>query len=136
MTILLPTITPHHLIYNRTDLFRGGIGPHFYCLPILKRSTHQKALLEAATSGNPKFFSSDSAPHDIKSKESACGCAGIYSAHASLEFYAGVFDQMSALDKLEGFASEFELIFTDSLRIQIPLYSYVKNGRLQKITYR
>ena len=102
------TITPHHLIYNRSDLFRGGIRPHLYCLPILKRSTHQTALLEAAISGNPKFFlGSDSAPHDIQSKESACGCAGIYSAHASLEFYTGVFDQMNALDKLEGFASEF-----------------------------
>ena len=102
------TITPHHLVYNRSDLFRGGIRPHLYCLPILKRSTHQTALLDAAISGNPKFFlGSDSAPHDIQSKESACGCAGIYSAHASLEFYAGIFDQMNALDKLEGFTSEF-----------------------------
>ena len=102
------TITPHHLIYNRSDLFRGGIRPHLYCLPILKRSIHQTALLEAAISGNPKFFlGSDSAPHDIHSKESACGCAGIYSAHASLEFYTHVFEQMNALDKLEGFSSEF-----------------------------
>ncbi len=106
------TITPHHLIYNRSDLFRGGIKPHLYCLPILKRSSHQIALLDAAISGNPKFFlGSDSAPHSIQSKESACGCAGIYSAHASLEFYADVFDQMNSLDKLEGFASEFGASF-------------------------
>ena len=102
------TITPHHLIYNRSDLFRGGIRPHLYCLPILKRSIHQTALLDAAISGNPKFFlGRDSVPHGIHSKESACGCAGIYSAHASLEFYTHVFEQMNALDKLEGFSSEF-----------------------------
>jgi len=102
------TITPHHLVYNRSDLFQNGIKPHLYCLPILKRSLHQIALLEAAISGNPKFFlGTDSAPHNIKNKESACGCAGVYSAHASLEFYTEVFDKMKALDKLQGFASEF-----------------------------
>ena len=102
------TITPQHLMYDRNAIFKGGIRPHFYCLPILKRKKHQLALIDAATSGNKNFFlGTDSAPHSRTSKENACGCAGIYSAHAALEFYADVFEQANALDKLEGFASIF-----------------------------
>ncbi len=102
------TITPHHLLFNRNDMLAGGIRPHYYCLPVLKRNTHQAALQAAATSGNPKFFlGSDSAPHSTGSKESSCGCAGVYCAHAALEFYAEVFEQLHALDKLEAFAAHF-----------------------------
>ncbi len=100
------TITPHHLLYNRNAMLAGGIRPHYYCLPILKRETHRRRLLEAATSGNPKFFlGTDSAPHARGTKESTCGCAGIYSAHAAIEFYAEAFEEAGALDKLEAFAS-------------------------------
>ncbi|HNJ87593.1 MAG TPA: dihydroorotase, partial [Agitococcus sp.] len=100
------TITAHHLLFNRNHMLVGGIRPHYYCLPILKRQTHQQALLDAATSGNPKFFlGTDSAPHAIHAKEAACGCAGSYTAHAAIELYAQAFEQMNALDKLEGFAS-------------------------------
>jgi len=100
------TITVHHLLYNRNALFSGGIQPHYYCLPVLKRESHRKALLAAATSGNKKFFlGTDSAPHASHSKETACGCAGIYTAHAAMELYAEIFEQSDALDKLEGFAS-------------------------------
>ena len=100
------TITVHHLLFNRNELFKGGIRPHFYCLPILKRETHREALVEAATSGDPRFFlGTDSAPHPRGAKENACGCAGIYTAHAAIELYAEVFDRAGALDKLEGFAS-------------------------------
>jgi len=100
------TITPHHLLYNRNAMLVGGIKPHYYCLPIIKRERHRQALVAAATSGNPKFFlGTDSAPHAQKDKESACGCAGIYSAHAAIELYAEVFEQAGALDRLEGFAS-------------------------------
>ena len=100
------TITAHHLLLNRNALFRGGINPHHYCLPILKRESHREKLVEAATSGNPKFFlGTDSAPHSRSVKETACGCAGIYTAHAAIELYAEVFEQAGALDKLEGFAS-------------------------------
>ena len=103
---IVATITAHHLLYNRNDLLAGGIRPHYYCLPILKRQRHQQALLEAATSGNPKFFlGTDSAPHSQQNKESDCGCAGAYTAHAAIELYAEAFDGMNALDKLEGFAS-------------------------------
>jgi dihydroorotase len=102
------TITPHHLMLNRNDMLVGGIRPHYYCLPVLKRSTHQAALLDAATSGNPRFFlGTDSAPHSTPSKENNCGCAGIYSAHAAIELYAEVFEQQGALDRLENFASHF-----------------------------
>jgi len=102
------TITAHHLLYNRNAMFRGGIRPHYYCLPVLKRETHREALVAAATSGNPKFFlGTDSAPHATHAKESACGCAGIYTAHAAIELYAEVFESAGALDKLEGFASHF-----------------------------
>lgn len=100
------TITAHHLLYNRNAMLAGGIRPHFYCLPILKREPHRQALLEAATSGNPKFFlGTDSAPHARQAKESACGCAGCYTAHAALELYSTAFDSVNALEKLEGFAS-------------------------------
>ncbi len=100
------TLTAHHLLYNRNALLAGGIRPHYYCLPILKREIHRIALLEAAASGNPKFFlGTDSAPHPRHQKESPCGCAGCYSAHAAMELYATAFEAVEALDKLEGFAS-------------------------------
>ncbi|SFT81546.1 dihydroorotase [Halomonas saccharevitans] len=100
------TITVHHLLFNRNHMLVGGIRPHYYCLPILKRERHRQALLEAATSGSPKFFlGTDSAPHARGDKESACGCAGAYSAPAALELYATAFEQAGALARLEGFAS-------------------------------
>ncbi|OZA43032.1 MAG: dihydroorotase, partial [Hydrogenophilales bacterium 17-61-76] len=100
------TITVHHLLYNRNAMFQGGIRPHLYCLPILKREMHRQALVAAATSGNPKFFlGTDSAPHALGAKESSCGCAGIYTAHAAIELYAEAFDAAGALDRLEAFAS-------------------------------
>ncbi len=100
------TITAHHLLFNRNDMLVGGIRPHYFCLPILKRNIHQQALIEAATSGNDKFFlGTDSAPHAQHAKESACGCAGCYTAHAAIELYTEVFEQENALDKLEAFAS-------------------------------
>lgn len=100
------TLTPQHLLYNRNIIFSGGIRPHHYCLPVLKRERHQKALLRAATSGNPKFFlGTDSAPHPISQKESACGCAGCFTAHAALELYTEAFERAGALEYLEGFAS-------------------------------
>ena len=100
------TITPQHLLLNRNDLLVGGVRPHNYCLPVLKRNTHQRVLQEVAISGSPKFFlGSDSAPHEQVRKESACGCAGCYSAWSALELYAQFFDDAGALDKLEGFAS-------------------------------
>ena len=100
------TITAHHLLLNRNALFQGGIRPHHYCLPLLKREIHRQALLDAATGGNPKFFlGTDSAPHGQASKENACGCAGIFTAHAAIELYATAFEQAGALDKLEVFAS-------------------------------
>lgn len=103
---LAATITPHHLHINRNAMFRGGLRPDFYCLPVAKRELHRLALREAATSGNPKFFlGTDSAPHARHAKESACGCAGIYNAPHALESYAEVFEQERALDRLEGFAS-------------------------------
>ena len=100
------TITAHHLLLNRNALFVGGMRPHHYCLPVLKREHHRQALLAAATGGNPKFFlGTDSAPHAREAKESACGCAGIYTAHAALELYAEAFEEVGALDRLEAFAS-------------------------------
>ncbi|WP_193166243.1 dihydroorotase [Microbulbifer hainanensis] len=102
------TITAHHLLYNRNHMLVGGIRPHYYCLPILKRGYHQSALIEAATSGSPKFFlGTDSAPHAQNKKENACGCAGCYTAFSAIELYAEAFDRAGKLDKLEGFASEF-----------------------------
>jgi dihydroorotase len=106
--LVAATITPHHLAINRNAMFEGGIRPHLYCLPVLKRETHQRALRRAATSGNPKFFlGTDSAPHVIPTKETACGCAGCYTAPFAIESYARTFDEEGALDRLEGFASDF-----------------------------
>ena len=100
------TITPQHLLFNRNALFQGGLQPHNYCLPVLKRDIHQQALLAVIRSGNHKFFlGTDSAPHSKHKKESACGCAGIFSAHAAIEIYASIFEQQDALDNLEAFAS-------------------------------
>ncbi len=100
------TITPQHLLLNRNALFQGGLQPHNYCLPVLKRDTHQQALLKIIRSGSKKFFlGTDSAPHHKHAKESACGCAGIFSAHAAIEIYASIFEKQNALDKLEAFAS-------------------------------
>jgi dihydroorotase len=100
------TITAHHLLMNRNDMFKGGIQPHHYCLPILKREEHRVALVKAATSGNAKFFlGTDSAPHARHTKEAACGCAGMYTAHTAMELYAEAFENANALDKLEGFSS-------------------------------
>ena len=102
------TLTAHHLLLNRNAMFKGGIQPHAYCLPVLKRETHRRALLEAAISGKRKFFlGTDSAPHPRNRKETACGCAGIYTAHAALELYAQVFEEAGALDRLEAFASHY-----------------------------
>ncbi len=127
------TITPHHLLANRNHMLVGGIKPHFYCLPVLKRrAPHQEALIEAATSGSPKFFlGTDSAPHDKNQKESACGCAGVFSAHAAIELYAEAFDRSNKVDMLEGFASYFgpdfyglprssETITLEKVKWQIP----------------
>jgi dihydroorotase len=100
------TITAHHLLFNRNAIFTGGVRPHYYCLPVLKREEHRQALLRAATSGSPKFFlGTDSAPHPAALKEHATGCAGCYTAHAAMEMYAEAFDSVGALDRLEGFAS-------------------------------
>ena len=102
------TITAHHLLLNRNAMFMGGIRPHHYCLPVLKNEQHREALVEAAISGNPKFFlGTDSAPHARSAKEAARGCAGIYTAHAGIELYAAAFEEAGALDRLEGFASRF-----------------------------
>lgn len=119
------TITVQHLMYNRNHMLVGGIKPHFYCLPILKRNIHQEALRAAATSGNKKFFlGTDSAPHPKDKKEAACGCAGCYTAFAAIELYAEVFEELDALDKLEGFASLYGPDFyqlprnTDSITLE------------------
>ena len=102
------TLTAHHLLMNRNALFAGGMRPHHYCLPVLKRESHRQALVAAATSGNPKFFlGTDSAPHARSTKEASCGCAGCYTAHAGIELYAEAFEAAGALDRLEGFASHF-----------------------------
>ncbi|WOD39850.1 dihydroorotase [Nodosilinea sp. E11] len=124
------TITPQHLLFNRNSLFQGGLRPHYYCLPILKRETHRQALLQAATSGNPKFFlGTDSAPHPRNGKESACGCAGCFSALHAMELYAEAFESVDALDKLEAFASFYGPDF----------YQLPRNGdriTLSKTTWR
>ena len=136
------TLTAHHLLMNRNAIFNGGIRPHNYCLPILKRELHRQALVNAATSGNPKFFlGTDSAPHAQDVKESACGCAGLYTAHAAIELYAEAFEQANALDKLEGFASEFgprfyglpenqDSIVLERTEWQIPDYYPLGNQRV------
>lgn len=106
------TITAHHLLLNRNAMFEGGIRPHAYCLPLLKREDDRCALIEAAVSGNPKFFlGTDSAPHSSKQKEASCGCAGIYTSHAALELYAEIFEEENALNRLEAFASFFAADF-------------------------
>ncbi|HYC35062.1 MAG TPA: dihydroorotase [Usitatibacter sp.] len=106
------TITPQHLLMNRNAIFAGGLRPHHYCLPVLKREPHRRALVKAATSGNPKYFlGTDTAPHARDTKETSCGCAGIYSAHAALELYAEAFEAANALDKLEAFASRHGAAF-------------------------
>lgn len=122
---LAATITPQHLLYNRNHMLVGGIRPHYYCLPILKRNSHQQVLIDAATSGNPKFFlGTDSAPHSRDKKETACGCAGCYTAYAAIELYAEAFEEAGKLDKLEGFASHFGPDFyglprnTDTITLQ------------------
>ena len=113
------TLTAHHLLYNRNAIFTGGIRPHYYCLPVLKRETHRLALVQAATSGSPKFFlGTDSAPHPAQLKEHASGCAGCYTAHAAIELYAEAFDNAGALDKLEGFASFYGADFYGLARNQ------------------
>ncbi|MFT7279252.1 MAG: dihydroorotase [Gammaproteobacteria bacterium] len=119
------TITAHHLLYNRNHMLAGGIRPHYYCLPILKRNIHQQALMAAAISGNKKFFlGTDSAPHYKDKKEAACGCAGAYTAHAAIELYAEAFEDAGALEMLEGFASHFGPDFyelprnTDTITLQ------------------
>jgi dihydroorotase len=102
------SITAHHLLYNRNAIFKGGIRPHYYCLPVLKRETHRLSLVQAATSGSPQFFlGTDSAPHAAHLKEHASGCAGCYTAHAAIELYAQAFEAAGALHRLEGFASFF-----------------------------
>jgi dihydroorotase len=102
------TITPQHLLHNRNAIFLGGIRPHYYCLPILKRERDRLALLAAATSGNPRYFlGTDSAPHERRTKETACGCAGMFTAHAAIELYAEAFEAAGKLDRLQGFASHF-----------------------------
>jgi dihydroorotase len=103
------TITAHHLLFNRSDIFKGGkVHPHLFCLPILKREAHRLRLIEAATSGSPKFFlGTDSAPHALTTKECACGCAGVFTAHAAVPLYVQVFEAAGALDKFNSFASEF-----------------------------
>lgn len=119
------TITPQHLLLNRNDLLVGGVHPHNYCLPVLKRNTHQMALRDVVASGSPKFFlGTDSAPHEKHKKESSCGCAGCYSAWSAIELYAEVFDQLDVLDKLEGFASFYGADFYGLLR---------NNGTIQLI---
>ncbi|ETW10477.1 dihydroorotase, homodimeric type [Aphanomyces invadans] len=108
------TITCHHLLYNRNAIFQGGLRPHKYCLPVLKRETHRQALLEAVKSGNPKFFlGTDSAPHIVDKKHSSCGCAGIHTAHAALELYAEAFEAVGSLDKFEAFCSVHGATFYD-----------------------
>ena len=133
------TITAHHLLYNRNAMFQGGIQPHHYCLPVLKRETHRQALIQAAISGNRKFFlGTDSAPHAQHAKESACGCAGIYTAHAAMELYAEAFEDAGALDKLEGFASFYGADFyrlprnrdTDTLTLRREGWQVPKTMRL------
>jgi dihydroorotase len=140
------TITPQHLLHNRNAIFEGGIRPHYYCLPILKTEPDREALLAAATSGNPRFFlGTDSAPHAQHTKENACGCAGMFSAHAGIELYAEAFESVDRLDRLEGFAADFGADFyglpRNSARIRLakrewrppasyPLGKSDKEGRL------
>jgi dihydroorotase len=127
------TITAHHLLLNRNALFQGGIRPHHYCLPVLKREVHRQALVAAATSGNPKFFlGTDSAPHARHTKENDCGCAGVYTAHAAIELYAEAFEAASALHRLEGFASFFGADFYGLARNGDKLHLRRRERRVQE----
>jgi dihydroorotase len=133
------TITPQHLLFNRNVILAGGIKPHYYCLPILKRETHRLALVRAVTSGNPKFFlGTDSAPHLTYLKENSCGCAGCYSAFAALELYAEAFENANALDKLEGFASFYGADFYDLPRnvgtVTLEKYDWIIPASYDEIT--
>lgn len=140
------TITTHHLLLNRNAIFAGGINPHHYCLPVLKREKHRLALVAAATQGNPKFFAgTDSAPHARHTKENACGCAGIYTALGAAEFYAEVFDEAGALDRLEGFLSlhgpRFYALPVNSGKISLqkkpfPIPASLKLGKDELIPFR
>ena len=140
------TITAHHLLLNRNALFQGGIRPHHYCLPVLKREEHRVALVRAATGGNPKFFlGTDSAPHAKHTKEHACGCAGVYTANNAIELYAEAFDAVGAMDKLEGFASFFGADFYGLLRNRekisltktpIPIPAELKYGEHSLVPFR
>ena len=124
------TITAHHLLLNRGDLFDGGVRPHHYCLPILKRERHRLALIRAAVSGSPKYFlGTDSAPHERHTKEASCGCAGVYTAHAALECYAAAFDSVGAMNKLEDLRPRSERGFMNYLLIPARLNLYAKNKR-------
>jgi dihydroorotase len=143
---LAATITAHHLLINRNAIFQGGIRPHLYCLPIAKREKHRLALRRAATSGRPSFFlGTDSAPHAIPTKETACGCAGIFTAASALELYAEVFEEEGALDRLEVFASlngpEFYRLPVNETRVTLrrepsPVPSYVGYGDLAVAPFR
>jgi dihydroorotase len=129
------TITPQHLLHNRNAMFSGGIKPHYYCLPILKRERDRQALLDAATSGNPRFFlGTDSAPHERATKENACGCAGMFTAHAALELYAEAFEERGRLDRLQGFASHFGADFYGLPRHD-ELVTLVKESWVPPATY-
>ena len=130
------TITAHHLLLNRGDLFDGGVRPHHYCLPILKREKHRLALMRAAISGSSKYFlGTDSAPHERHTKETSCGCAGVYTAHAALEFYAVAFDSVGALDKLEDFASTFGARFYE-LPLNTGHIKLIRKGKPIPAEYR
>jgi dihydroorotase len=135
------TITAHHLLANRNDMLVGGIRPHYYCLPVLKRSNHQAALIKAATSGNPKFFlGTDSAPHSKTEKQSECGCAGVFSAPNAIELYATAFEKANSIDKLEDFASKFGADFygipynTTTISLQKQTTSIAKEYKFSDLT--
>ena len=126
---LAATITAHHLLYNRNAIFDGGICPHMYCLPILKREEHRKALIEAAVSGSDKFFlGTDSAPHTVDAKESECGCAGIFTGHAALELYAEAFSKEGKLDMLPKFANENGRKFYGKILNKLQPIDHAKNS--------
>jgi dihydroorotase len=129
------TITPQHLLHNRNSIFLGGIRPHYYCLPILKRETDRQALVDAATGGESRFFlGTDSAPHERGTKETACGCAGMFTAHAAIELYAEVFDAAGRLDRLEGFASLFGADFYGLPR-HADTITLIKESWVPPVTY-
>jgi len=143
---LAATITAHHLVINRNAIFTGGIRPHLYCLPIAKREKHRRALRRAATSGNPRFFlGTDSAPHSVAAKETACGCAGIFTAPCALEIYAEVFEEDGALDRLEAFAAlngpEFYRLPVNATRVTLrrellPVPEHIGEGANAIVPFR